>query len=1053
MRIKSVLSPLLISALAVLGISFTPAIAFADPSPLSSPTQVDINCGTLEVPAPCTNSSIAYSNTTRRLAVTSDGTIFVSFATEEGIRLARSVDRGRNFGTSTLISLDKPIGGVEIAVSSNDILYAAWVSNAGADQGQWAYQANFSRSLDRGATWSQPVSSSLGNNWFSSIHMAVDGDHIYAIGRDGTTFWTSSDQGQTFDTVPTTFGYWVFSDVVVDKITHDVYVFVDNPTVSWWRSTDYGNTFSSQVETGQNIWYSVAAISSNPQNRFMYMSGSEGNLIRVNLLDSTSVTSAQVAPTYQSLGRSIAADDNGNVVTGVIGDNSSITFQVSHDFGETFGDSVSVLESGTGWWNTWANAAINPTTGDVMYLYQNGNQIFFQTFVDYLTGYNLELNVSAINFGYAGEVQSLILENKGTTDISLDNLSLSNSVFDSSTSCGPVLVPGESCNFSVSGFNAGDANILISASNANQVISRTIPVTLGAIAADIAFDPNCLVIRQHVVVSGSTCEGAVIIPEGVTSIGDNAFNSNANIFTLSLPNSLRSIGSNAFYGSTNLKNVDFGFGIKSIGNGAFFGNSALESISLPNSLKTIGNQAFQGSSTVTEIDFGSSVQLIGDSAFYGVTSLTSVSLPNSVKTIGTRAFFAASRISTLDLGSGVQVIGSYAFSDDTDFVSVSLPNSLKTLGDSAFSGATGLAEVDFGSGIQSIGEMAFFATQISSLNLPVSLRTIGDQAFGSIANLTTIELGSAIKNLSGSAFLGSNSINSFEYCGSVSIVLDTMASTGAGRTTQFCSQGPQGLAGANGSNGLDGANGSNGLDGANGSNGLDGAMGPQGPQGLAGTDGLNGSNGLDGSMGPQGLKGDTGANGTNGVAGANGRDGANGSNGLNGQNGINGLNGLNGSNGAAGAVGPQGPKGDTGANGTNGADGVQGLQGLAGTDGLSGAMGPQGPKGDTGAQGPKGDTGAQGPKGEVFYPGGITKADQTIASLAKKLKVAKSLALPKVTVQGSALVWTSKTAKICTVSKGKIVAKKTKGACSLLAVAPELEGFKALSKVVKITIN
>jgi hypothetical protein len=857
------------------------------------------------------DSSIAGSNTTRRIAVTSDGTIFASFASPEGIRISRSVDRGQSFGVASIVSSDVAVGGAEIAVSSNDILYAAWISNDGG-----SLVARFSRSLDRGATWTQPVTSqpSNGGNFnFISIHMAVDGDHIYAISRDGQSFWTSSDQGQTFNTVATTFGSWVYSDVVVDKLNHDVYVFVDRPDVSWFRSTDYGTTFSSEVITGQSIYYSVAAISSNPVTKYMYMSGLEAGLVKVDLLDTSIVKRIDVqglsfsdALVGQSEGRSLAADDIGNVVTGVIGEGYKISFQVSNDYAETFGPSVTVLEAGADA-QTWANAAINPTTGDLMYLYQNGGHIYFQTFIDYLAGYILDLDVSAINFGYAGEVKSVVLTNNGVTNISLDNISLSNSVFDSSTSCGASLAPGKSCNFSVFGLNAGDANILISASTASQTISRTIPVTLGAIAAEIAFDPSCLEIRQHVVISGSTCEGAVIIPEGVTDIGDDAFSGNSNVYRLSLPSSLRSIGDNAFLNSINLVAVDFSFGLKTIGSSAFFGNTALKSISLPSSLRSVGESSFRNDATLAEVDFGSSVQMIGANAFLGATSLSSISLPNSVKTIGVAAFFGNSQLKTLDLGSGVEIIGDSAFVGASALESVSLPNSLKFLGGSAFWGASSLTSVNFGSGVQSIGSKAFmFATKLSNVSLPDSVRTIGTLAFASMTDLVTIELGSALTDVATNAFQGSASLSSFEYCGSVANVLETMNSTGATRTSLFCSQGPQGESGS------------------------------------------------------------------------------------------------------------------------------------------------QGPKGDTGSQG---EAGAQGPKGESGVIDTPVLAQQTIKTIAKTLKMKKTLTLPAKTVQGTKLVWVSKTAKICSVSKGKLVAKKIKGTCSLTATAAAKTGLKPLSKSIKVSIK
>jgi hypothetical protein len=286
------------------------------------------------------------------------------------------------------------------------------------------------------------------------------------------------------------------------------------------------------------------------------------------------------------------------------------------------------------------------------------------------------------------------------------------------------------------------------------------------------------------------------------------------------------------------------------------------------------------------------------------------------------AFFGNSQLKTLDLGSGVETIGDSAFVGASALESVSLPNSLKILGGSAFYGASSLTSVNFGSGVQSIGSKAFmFATKLSNVSLPDSVRTIGTLAFASMTDLVTIELGSALTDVATNAFQGSASLSSFEYCGSVANVLETMNSTGATRTSLFCSQGPQGESGS------------------------------------------------------------------------------------------------------------QGPKGDTGSQGEAGA---------------------QGPKGDTGSHG---EAGAQGPKGESGVIDTPVLAQQTIKTIAKTLKMKKTLTLPAKTVQGTKLVWVSKTAKICSVSKGKLVAKKIKGTCSLTATAAAKTGLKPLSKVIKVSIK
>lgn len=111
------------------------------------------------------------------------------------------------------------------------------------------------------------------------------------------------------------------------------------------------------------------------------------------------------------------------------------------------------------------------------------------------------------------------------------------------------------------------------------------------------------VLFRYKVESGVT---EVVIPEGVTRIGDGAF-----------------------WGCSSLT---------SIGIRAFSGCSALTRIVIPESVTSIGGRAFSLCSSLTSIVIPESVTSIGDSAFSGCSSLTSIVIPNSTTMIGQDVF-------------------------------------------------------------------------------------------------------------------------------------------------------------------------------------------------------------------------------------------------------------------------------------------------------------------------------------------------------------------------------------------------------------------------------
>lgn len=84
----------------------------------------------------------------------------------------------------------------------------------------------------------------------------------------------------------------------------------------------------------------------------------------------------------------------------------------------------------------------------------------------------------------------------------------------------------------------------------------------------------------------------LILPEGLTHIGNNAFRGCANLKELIILNNVISIGESAFSWCVTLTSLVLPQGLTTIQKNAFLGCTSLESLSIPNSVENIGTKAF-----------------------------------------------------------------------------------------------------------------------------------------------------------------------------------------------------------------------------------------------------------------------------------------------------------------------------------------------------------------------------------------------------------------------------------------------------------------------------
>lgn len=200
-------------------------------------------------------------------------------------------------------------------------------------------------------------------------------------------------------------------------------------------------------------------------------------------------------------------------------------------------------------------------------------------------------------------------------------------------------------------------------------------------------------------------ESTVILPSTisswpVTKIGEDAFQDNTTITSVTIPASVTEIGSNAFAGCTNLTSVNYAGDWSKLTIQS--GNPAVEDAAkdaaneqlfdfefiLNNTAVIVTNYRCKGTAadvTIPSRYKGKPVTAINNAAFPN-SAVTSVTIPDSVTSIPDAAFVNCSQLTNISIPNSVTYIGFSAFDGCTSLKSITLPSSLRTIGNSAFAG-------------------------------------------------------------------------------------------------------------------------------------------------------------------------------------------------------------------------------------------------------------------------------------------------------------------------------------------------------------------------------
>lgn len=149
---------------------------------------------------------------------------------------------------------------------------------------------------------------------------------------------------------------------------------------------------------------------------------------------------------------------------------------------------------------------------------------------------------------------------------------------------------------------------------------------------------NDFKIENSVLIEYTGAETCVVIPEGVTEIGDATFSCRERLRSISIPESVTHIGDDAFDECCSLKVVHLPSALRKIGRGAFRTCERLKEINLPSELKEIGEGAFYGCSSLKNVLLPDGLLSIASMAFADCYSLKSIAIPDSVASLGCSIF-------------------------------------------------------------------------------------------------------------------------------------------------------------------------------------------------------------------------------------------------------------------------------------------------------------------------------------------------------------------------------------------------------------------------------
>lgn len=314
---------------------------------------------------------------------------------------------------------------------------------------------------------------------------------------------------------------------------------------------------------------------------------------------------------------------------------------------------------------------------------------------------------------------------------------------------------------------------------------------------------------------------AVVIEDGVTTIGKYAFNGCGSLQTVVMSDSVTAIMDGAFRECKKLSSINLSKNLTKINQYAFTGAYALDNVVIPGTVTTTGTGAFQSCKGLKNITIENGVTVLANDFFLGCIALEEVKLPASLTKLGlARGVFsgctALKKVSFLSattvinggagvIPAGVEIHGyegstakAYATENGNPFVELPEPLldegtcganvkwELTAGGVLTISGtgdmddytkagveneklapwnkyASQIKEIVIADGVTNVGARAFASSAVTKVTMADSVTAIDGYAFNNCAKLTTITFSKNLSTIGEFAFLKCTSMTSFTF--------------------------------------------------------------------------------------------------------------------------------------------------------------------------------------------------------------------------------------------------------------------------------------------------